>query len=81
MERNVVEIYKSIDVEMEAKVKEVKERTCARLHELAEEHQETIAKFAESLTDEEFVTIMKSDEIDLMDKEMIVVCYACRDNK
>ena len=75
MERNVVEIYKGIDKETLAKVAKVKEETSAKLHEIAEEHHETMIKFAGGLSDEEFTALMKSEELDTADKVLVLTAY------
>jgi len=82
MEKEVVEIYKELDKETKSKVEKLREETEVRLHEVAEEHQELVIKFAGELTDEEFTVLMKSSDLDTMDKMLILTVYnACQRDK
>lgn len=82
MERNVVEIFKGIEEEQFKKADAVREEYETKIHEIAEEHNDMMFKFAESLTDDEFAGLMKSNDIEPMEKLMITAAYAgCHENK
>lgn len=80
MERNVVEIFKQIEEEQLSKAEALKKEFDAKMHEVAEEHQQKVTELVEGLTDEEFVTLVKSDDLSMADKTIVTIIYSSRKN-